>query len=734
MEISIDEQARSLLDQLEKEDAAREKAKTYKPIPKQSPFDYANQIVRRLSQELTFGLGDELAAAGDATLGRIFGKVGGSDKSWSDRYNESLENERGQLKSFDQTNPTSSLVAGLAGAALPAAATIGVGMGPAAVKIGQKFGPNVVQKLARPKLRHRVAGGAGMGAGYAGAYGFGTGEGDTGRVINAAMMAPFGAAVGGAVPVAGSLGRPVIAALKKGKAAKEAGVDRRAIDPVQRALQKATRDAQGTIKEPTQGAIVADLYPSTRATFRESVEKLGRFGDPAREMIDKRADSAGQYVTRSLDDALGPPRGVEEITTELNARVGPARKEAYDRAYNTPIDYDSLKGQDLLRVVQNMPKGIVREAKQLMDLEGVDTTQFFIRINEAGEPIMHRLPDVRELDYMTRALGDKAKIQRTKGGAGGGTTHKGKGIEGKSREVRNLMKELVPEYAQALEIAAPPIVARQAATLGAKALSTNMTRDVMAKEIAQLKKSNPKLSGMIDQHIGMGMRNQIQEVVERAKDPLAPTPSQSGHIARGAQRDPTTVRTIKDMSSDLNRGKIEMVVGKAKAEKLFKNIDEATENTLTRDAMSDNLTKEARRVLNESDDAMGTVTDVTSGGLKGKLKAAEKMFQGRRVNKTAAATVEAMTKPANKEVLNKILRLGPKSERALKEAKRLEQTVGGVGLPAMLFAGRSHNRAELEKEKQELEKKRGLGKYADTAKKAGELTDEALLELMRAVQ
>ena len=732
---SIQEQAQELLAQLEQEDAAREKAKTYKPIPEQSPLDYANQIVRRLSQQFTFGKGDELAAAGDATLGRIFGKFSGDDRSWSERYNESLGQEREQLKSFEKTNPDSALVADLAGAFIPAAASIGVGMGPAAVRIGQKFGPNVAQKLARPKLRHRVAGGAGMGAGYAGAYGFGTGEGGaTNRVINAAMHAPFGAVAGSAVPVAGSLARPVIAALKKGKAAKEAGVDRRAIDPVQRALQKATRDAQGTIKEPTQGAIVADLYPSTRATFRESVEKLGRFGDPAREMIDKRADSAGQYVNRSLDDALGPARGVEEITTELNARVGPARKEAYDRAYNTPIDYDSLKGQDLLRAVQKIPKGIVREAKQLMDLEGVDTTQFFIRINEAGEPIMHRLPDVRELDYMTRALGDKAKIQRTKGGAGGGTTHKGKGIEGKSREVRNLMKELVPEYAQALEIAAPPIVARQAATLGAKALSTNMTRDVMAKEIAQLKKSNPKLSGMIDQHIGMGMRNQIQEVVERAKDPLAPTPSQSGHIARGAQRDPTTVRTIKDMSSDLNRGKIEMVVGKAKAEKLFKNIDEATENTLTRDAMSDNLTKEARRVLNESDDAMGTVTDVTSGGLKGKLKAAEKMFQGRRVNKTAAATVEAMTKPANKEVLNKILRLGPKSERALKEAKRLEQTVGGVGLPAMLFAGRSHNRAELEKEKQELEKKRGLGKYADTAKKAGELTDEALLELMRAVQ
>ena len=728
---SIQEQAQELLAQLEQEDAAREKAKTYKPIPKQSPYDYAISLARRFNQELLMGLGDEYSAAANATLNRIFR---GGDKSWKDRYDEALPRERGLQKEFDQSNPTASLIAGLAGAAAPAAATIGVGMGPAAVKVGQNFGKNVAQKLARPSMRRRVAGGVGAGGAYGGAYGFGTGEGDaTNRVINAAMMAPFGAAVGGAVPVAGALGRPALAALKKRQAANKAGVDKRAIDPVQRALQKAVRDSKGEVKEPTQGAIVADMYPSTRATFRESVDRLNRFGDPARKMIDDRADEAGGYVEKSLDDALGPPRGVEEITTELNARIGPARKEAYDRAYNTPIDYDSAKGQDLLRAVQRMPKGVANKTKQIMDLEGVDTTQFFVRLNEAGEPVMHRLPDVRELDYMTRALGDMSKIERNKVGAGGGTTTKGRAVEGLSRDVRGMMRELVPEYAQALEIAAPPIVARQAAELGSKALSTNMTRDVMAKEIAQLKKSNPQLSGMIDQHIGMGMRNQMKEVAERAKDPLAPTPSQSGHIARGAQRDPTAVRAIKDLSSDLNRGKVEMVIGKEKADQMFRNIDEATENILTRDAMSENLTREARKVLDEGD-VGDTVTDVTSGGLKGKLKAAHKMFDGRKPNKTAAAVVEAMSKPADRDVLTQILRLGPKSERAMKEAKRLEQTVGGVGLPAMLFAGRSHNRAELEKEKQELEKKRGLGKYADTAKKAGELTDEALLELMRAVQ
>ena len=735
MEISIDEQARSLLDQLEKEDAAREKAKTYKPIPKQSPYDYAISLARRFNQELLMGLGDEYSAAANATLNRIFR---GGDKSWKDRYDEALPRERGLQKEFDQSNPTASLIAGLAGAAAPAAATIGVGMGPAAVKIGQNFGPNVAQRLARPKLRHRVAGGAAAGGGYGGAYGFGTGEGDaTNRVINAAMLAPFGAAVGGAVPVAGTLGRPALAALQKQRAANRMGVDKRAIDPIQRALQQHVKDPQGEVPAMPAGAMAADLGPSTRSLLKESLDKTGRLGDPGRRALDKRADEAGMNISKALDDEISVPEGPGAITARLEAEYGPAQKAAYDKAYDTPVNYKSDSGWAIQEYMDQIPRAergsVIREARNLMQSEnvpmmtagGVKGRQFFGTVNDDGTYVIHRMPDMMELDYVTRIINEKVKD---------GVNWKGRGPQRISKGIRSEMKKQSPEYAEALRMGELRSTATEAAELGAKAQTTGMTRDQMQAEIRSLKKQHEGLDDWIDDHMLRGFRYRMDETVSRAKDPLMPDVTLSGYSPRGAMRDPKTTREIKDLSSVVNKDKIEALVGKERAGRLSETVDAATDALKTRETMNENYMRASREALKEGE-FMDTVTDVTSGGLKGKIKAAGKMFEGRTPgHKTAAATVEALTKPANNDVLTQILRLGPKSERAMKEAKRLEQTVGGVGLPAMLFAGRSHNRAELEKEKQELAKKRGLGKYTDAAKKAGELTDEALLELMRAVQ
>lgn len=126
--------------------------------------------VRGAADVLSLGLGDEIAAAGDT----IFN--GGT-------YQENLYNQRG-IDAYDSENLPAFRLSGQVGAgfALPT------------------FGARGAIPLAR------------VGAGYGGAYGFGSGDGGIGdRILNAGE----GAAVGAAIPAAFSGGANLIARLSR---------------------------------------------------------------------------------------------------------------------------------------------------------------------------------------------------------------------------------------------------------------------------------------------------------------------------------------------------------------------------------------------------------------------------------------------------------------------------------------------------------------------------------------
>lgn len=90
-----------------------------------------DNFVRSLAQGASFGLGDEIAAAGDATVGPAvdwaLSKVGlgktntSTAPSWSERYWQNLENERAQNKAYADAHPgwdtTGRVVGGIAGTA-----------------------------------------------------------------------------------------------------------------------------------------------------------------------------------------------------------------------------------------------------------------------------------------------------------------------------------------------------------------------------------------------------------------------------------------------------------------------------------------------------------------------------------------------------------------------------------------------------------------------------------------
>ena len=661
---------------------------------------------RAFAQGATLGTSDEIMAAAEAT----YGSLTDAPDSWKQRYDEALAGEREELATLYEEQPGFAMGMEAVGGLATALPTMGASMGPAAARVGYSAATGAPRALARRSFTKRLLGGTAAGAGYGGAYGFGAGEGGvTPRLEGAMTPAALGGGVGAVTPLAGAITRPAASYLAKRRVAERLGegITRpgqgtgrgarrraalRAVDPVQAALQTETRDAAATLAQPQPGSLMGEQFGSTRAALSEELKALdkAKFADPEIGLINRRADDAAGKVEGAIDDALGETEGIEALMTRLREESAPQVKEAYDSAYSAVIDYASDEGIALEAALKRAPPSAVRDAKRLMDLDGLESQQFFASIRDDGSIAVTRMPNVREVDYITRALNDMAKAERGKVGPGQTTTTAGGKLEAVSSEVRSQLKRLVPQYAEALERAAPPLVARESTELGINAMKTGMTNDKFKAEIANLKKRHPRLAGLIDKHIALGMRNQIEDVVQRAKDPLASTPTQTGYVARGAQRDPTTDRTLKDLSSGVNRSKIETAIGNERASKLFSELDKGGDAIELRDTLVINLREAARKASDE--ERIGPSSETMYGAMREAVREFKRRRRGARPDPTSESIVNVLMKKADQEEMTDVLRLGPKRSRGLGAAQAAEVLVGAPSLAATTAVSRRRER------------------------------------------
>ena len=194
---------------------------------------------RSMAQAASLGFGDEIAAAGDATVGPgldwALGKVGlgktntSTAPNWSERYRQNLENERAQNKAYADVHPawdtTGRIVGGIAGTAatLPRALlTTGVGLSGHGAAAATGAGLGAITGFGEggfgPRLGNAVKGALIDAASRSALYpmqvaarGLGNVaiESGTGRYIAEKVMVPgFNVAAGAADRVAASL-RPL---------------------------------------------------------------------------------------------------------------------------------------------------------------------------------------------------------------------------------------------------------------------------------------------------------------------------------------------------------------------------------------------------------------------------------------------------------------------------------------------------------------------------------------------
>lgn len=490
-----------------------------------------NAVNRAFTNMYTLGSLDEIEGAADAAM---------TDQSLSDARAASRQRSEQQAQEY----PLITTAAGLAGAVTSPVAQAVTGAAPAAATLPGK-----------------IAVGAGVGGVLGGAQGFMDGEGGLGtRFNNALTGGAVGAVTGGAVPAlaagAGAAWRGGRNALANrrflGSISDDLGISRRGSRLLTDTLgmDDAAR-MRASLQNPD--AMLADAGPSAQGALDAVIQSPGEGARTALRRIDDRAAAAGGRLRDTLDDTLtggnvGAPGGrqfsdTSRLQGDVRQATAGARKAVYDRAYAQPIDYASDAGMKLEGLLSRVPGKAIGDANRLMQLDGDTSRQILASIADDGTVTFRQMPDVRQWDYIKRAL-DQAASTGEGQGAMGGQTPLGNAYKGLSRTIRHALGEAVPAYDDATRVAANAIDEVQAIKTGADALRPQVTR-------AEFESALDGMSGAERAAVKRGLRQQIDDTLANVRA-VASDPNIDARQA---------AKAIGDLSSEAAQDKMKMLLG-----------------------------------------------------------------------------------------------------------------------------------------------------------------------------
>lgn len=202
------------------------------------------------------------------------------------------------------------------------------------------------------------------------------------------------------------------------------GMTRASGDVLLRQLQTDdTLSATGAqrIQQAGPNAMVADAGPAAANLLDTALQRSGPGSTAAKQAIQDRATQANRDLSRTLDQTMGPAQGVETQQGAIRQGTAGARDTAYTRAYAQPIDYTTAEGRNLERLMDRVPPEAINQANRMMRAEGQASRQVRATVNQDGTVTFEQLPDVRQLDYITRGLNEVAQGAEGQGAMRGTT-------------------------------------------------------------------------------------------------------------------------------------------------------------------------------------------------------------------------------------------------------------------------------------------------------------------------
>lgn len=503
--------------------------------------EYADELAGSLPQAVNIGLsaipfvGERLGQAAEDAMMRT--------GSYGPQATESM---RRQAEAFQEVRPTEAMLTQL-----------GVGL-VSSVPLAFAAAPSAGVGLGRAAIQSGLTGGAG--AAVEGAIsGYGAGEDPQSRLINARNRALAGAGIGGALgfglpiagAVAGKLASQTVGQLPMLELSRSLGLSPEAA----RVAGAARQFEQGApIAAPTRPASLAETSEEMRGLLDAAVSVPSAGRAEAINLINTQAREASEGLTATLDDVLGEPKSVRVAQREMMRDTAQEREDLYSTAYNTRYNMDDPRVERLTDLVERVDDSVLREANRIMTREGVRSNQMRFKEDANGNIIgFEELPDIRQIDYITRALQSRVNTQ-------GASPEDVRTFGSLVRDIRETADELVPAYRDARSRAAEIIGEREAMDFGEEVLSSRLNRGDVQIGIENM------TPGELNS-VRSGMREYIDGVMARVSRPLDP----DGQEAKEA------VRALRELTSREAQDKIRLVLGDEAGDAFIARLQNAVE-------------------------------------------------------------------------------------------------------------------------------------------------------------
>jgi hypothetical protein len=612
--------------------------------------------VRQLARGVPIlGRGLDEASAGFAAL------MGGN-------YDKRLDYERARDRAFETSNPKEAIALQIAG---------GIGSGVTAAP--------VLAPLVTGATRGATALKSGLtGLGIGAIDGFLGGEGGASNRANQAII---GGAIGGGVGAAA----PAVAAGVSNTARRIAdaiagrkvptGMSPGSSQVLQRVLDNdgmlGPAGAQAMARSGPSG-MVADVSPGTVGLLDTAMQRGGKSVFGAREAIEQRAAAASGQIDEALTRALGAPQGVATAQEAIRKGTQGARSTTYDAAYATPIDYAAPKARTMQEQLSRVPASAIAQANAELRMLGHSSKQIMADVADDGSVVFKQLPDVQQIDAITRNLRTIADRGDGQGQLGGNTPF-GRAAGNLARDIRDNLRTLVPAYGEALDVAGDAIGRTKAIEFGSKAFSPSVARDEFARELRGMPAAERAA-------VAQGVRSRIDETLANIRSAI----SDPNVDARQA------VSALNEFSSDAVRDKVTTLVGKEQAQSLFASMDEARRALSLRAGVAQNSKTYPRQAMAQQIDEMnapgplGTfIAQGETGGLSQGIRALARTLFGKTPQTLQAEQdalygeiVKALTGPRGADAQQLILNLSRRNaldQAALQAAQSGGLLSAGVG-------------------------------------------------------
>lgn len=572
---------------------------------------------------------------------------------------------RGMQTAMETARPSEALGLQLAGGV-----TGGGAMGMAS------GGGRLIERLMALPRAQKVLGlgavGGGLGATEGAIYGYGQGETPEERGAAATRGGIFGGLLGGvtggAMPLIGD-------ALASGFAnvrtqlnrqdlptiAKELNVSPETAKVIQSVVQQGDAtldDMLLAIDRAGEQGMIADADVATQVLLDAAAAAEGGAAAIVRKATEERAQEAGRGLGETLEETVSPrpltPEGefadVQDVAQQISRETAPQRREAYNEAYSTPIDYSAQSGQKIESIIGRIPTGLMRraiqEANDQMRVEGIGQRQIMADIDDAGNVTFIEMPNTTQVDYIKRALGQVGQeVDQL-----GRPTAEAARANRLYGELNEALGEAVPAYRQAVALGGDKIGRDRALQIGSDALKTNVSARDLTRSLAGLDEGQRL-------YARVGLRDAIERTINNVKTSIA-----SPDVDINALRD-----VLKQLSSNESRAKVRTIIGSENAEKLFRELEKANAALSLRAAVARNSATAIRQSMQRQ------IGELTEPGAIQSVMQGEPLRATQQVTQAVTGATAEYTEAQKGQIMKEIARAMTQARG--EEAKKQLRTI-----------------------------------------------------------